>query len=170
MPPPLARNAAASLCALAPRYANMGFIKRNKLCVCCRQVSWNNTMIMPGCPCCNKAKTLDIVAALRKRMGRRGTVGQIKKHEALVPQLEEALRAMDALAGKASASKGRDAPSSEVRAQVGRSSHSSLLHTPPRVVRLGSFVCRACAAAAGRCAGGLSWGRPTVCRGGSRQG
>mmetsp|Transcript_10477 Transcript_10477/g.20808 ORF Transcript_10477/g.20808 Transcript_10477/m.20808 type:complete len:700 (-) Transcript_10477:147-2246(-) len=97
-------------------YANMGFIKRNKVCVCCRQISWENAMIMPGFPCCNKGKTLQIMAALRQRMARRGTVGQIKKHEALVPQLEEALRAMDALAGgtpgsaSAAAAKGKGDP------------------------------------------------------------
>ena len=81
-------------------YANLGFVKRNKICVCCRQVTWESTVIMPGCPCCNKKMTLEIAAALRERMLRRGTIGQLTKQSALVPQLEEALRALNAVAAK----------------------------------------------------------------------
>ena len=58
-------------------YALLGFVKRSKVCVCCRQVSWEAMVAMPGWPCCNKKITLEIVAALRERMLRRGTIGQM---------------------------------------------------------------------------------------------
>jgi hypothetical protein len=80
-------------------YANMGFVKRSKQCVCCRQVSWEAQTIMPGCCCANKKITSEIQQALRERMIRRGTIGQFRKQTVLVPQLEEALRALDAVVG-----------------------------------------------------------------------
>ena len=51
-------------------YGNLGFVKRNKICVCCRQVTWESTVIMPGCPCCNKKMTLEPYHpnALRNRL------------------------------------------------------------------------------------------------------
>lgn len=84
-------------------YARLGFVKREKQCLCCRAVLWDSPPvrgqrgISPGFPCCNKKQTLEITNALRARMYRRGTIGQIRKHEAMVPQLEEALRAATAL-------------------------------------------------------------------------
>ena len=78
-------------------YALLGFVKRSKSCICCRQVSWEAMFAMPGCCCCNKKITLEIVEALRERMLTRGTVGQMRKQAAAIPQLEESLRALDAL-------------------------------------------------------------------------
>ena len=82
--------------SITREYARLGHIERKKACVCCRSVTWEGGGASPGCGF-QKNKVAQILRALRERARQRGTLGQFRKQDLLLPQLEAAVAAADAL-------------------------------------------------------------------------
>jgi len=76
-------------------YGQLGFVEKQKNCVCCFQVASDLSPIpgegniSPGCPCTNRTQVTSIVQELRERMAARGQVGQIRKQEKMLKMIND---------------------------------------------------------------------------------
>ena len=77
-------------------YAHLGYVGREKNCLCCRTVGSEIGHFTPGCGC-NRSLVNEVVEELQARKIARGNVGQIREQERLLHKLRRINSKMEAL-------------------------------------------------------------------------